>query len=126
MRCASRETSECIYEVHIKHAKEELVKQIKELRVKDYLIDQILQALSTDENVPEILERLRNGETYESIAEWLGRSTMEEFETLSPRESHHSTIETSDHEMGGITSTAFQWTSVTSDAAVLDHLFQLY
>ncbi|KAF8861070.1 hypothetical protein BDZ45DRAFT_286779 [Acephala macrosclerotiorum] len=125
-RCATRlETSECIYEIHIKHAKEELVKQIKELRVKDHLTDQILHALSTDEKVPEILERLKHGETYESIVEWLGRSPMEDLETLSPRESQHSTFETSDHEMGGV-SAASKWTTITSDTAVLDHLFQLY
>lgn len=125
-RCASRvETSECIYEVHIKHAKEELVKQIKELKAKDHLTEQILQALSTDEEVHEILERLKNGETYESIVEWLGRSPIEDLEALSPRTSHHSIFEASDHEMGGI-STAFRWTSVTADSAILDHLFQLY
>ncbi len=119
------ETSECIYEIHIKHAKEELVKQIKELRAKDHLTEQILQALSTDENVPEILERLKNGDTYESIVEWLGRSPIEDYETLSPRGSQISTFEAEDHEMGGITS-ATRWTTVTSDNAVLDHLFQLY
>ncbi|KAH8656216.1 hypothetical protein BGZ60DRAFT_385086 [Tricladium varicosporioides] len=125
-RCASRvETSECIYEVHIKHAKEELVKQINELKARDHLTEQILQALSTDERVPEILERLKNGETYEGIVEWLGRSSIEDLEALSPRTSQHSTIETSDHEMGGISS-AFKWTTVTTDSAVLDHLFQLY
>jgi len=124
-RCAARaETSECIYEIHIKHAKEELVKQIKELRAKDHLTEQILQALSTDEKVPEILERLKNGETYESIVDWLGRTPMEDFETLSPRESQHSTFEASDHEMSG--SSNFKWTSVTADSAILDHLFQLY
>ncbi|CAG8961044.1 hypothetical protein HYFRA_00002584 [Hymenoscyphus fraxineus] len=126
-RCASRvETSECVYEVHIKHAKEELVKQIKELKARDHLTDQILQALSTDEKVPEILERLKNGEEYESIVEWLGRSPIEDFETLSPRTSQHSTFEVSDdHEMGGIAN-VFRWTTVTYDSAVLDHLFQLY
>lgn len=118
--------SECVYEVHIKHAKEELVRQIKALMAKDHLTEQILQALSSDEHVPEIIERLRNGETYDSIVEWLGRSPMAEFETLSPQESQHSAFETSDHDMGGLGSPAFQWTSVTSDTAVLDHLFQLY
>jgi hypothetical protein len=103
-----------------------LVKQIKELRAKDHLTEQILQALSTDEKVTEIIERLRNGETYESIVEWLGRSPTGDFETLSPRESQHSTFEASDHEMSGVNSTNFRWTSVTSDTAVLDHLFQLY
>lgn len=125
-RCATRvETSDCIYEIHIKHAKEELVKQIKELRAKDHLTEQILQALSTDEKVPEILDRLKNGEAYESIVEWLGRSTIEDYETLSPRESQHSTFEPEDHEMSGLPATA-RWTSVVSDNAVLDHLFQLY
>jgi hypothetical protein len=111
--------------VHVKHAKEELVKQIKDLRTKDHLTEQILQALSTDEQVPEIIERLKSGETYESIVQWLGRNTVGDLETLSPRESHHSTLETSDHEMSGVNPTT-RWTSATSDTAVLDHLFQLY
>jgi hypothetical protein len=112
--------------VHIKHAKEELVKQIKELKTKDHLTEQILQALSTDEMVPEILDRLKKGETYESIVEWLGRSPMEDIETLSPRDSQHSTFEASDQEVGSVTSTSFRWTTVTSNNAILDHLFQLY
>ncbi|KAH6719558.1 hypothetical protein BKA61DRAFT_473685, partial [Leptodontidium sp. MPI-SDFR-AT-0119] len=92
-RCVTRrETSGYIYEVYIKYAKEELVKEIKELR---------------------------------SIVEWLGRALMDEFETLSPRESRHSAFEGSDHEMSGVSSTS-RWTSVTSDIVVLDYLFQLY
>lgn len=102
------------------------MKQIKDLRAKDHMTEQILQALSTDEKVPEILDRLKIGETYESIVEWLGRAPMEDFETLSPRLSQHSTFDPSDHEMSGIPSTNFKWTSVTSNTAVLDHLFQLY
>ncbi|PVH73256.1 hypothetical protein DL98DRAFT_431669 [Cadophora sp. DSE1049] len=126
-RCATRvETSECIYEIHIKHAKEELVKQIKELRAKDHMAEQILQALSTNEKVPEILERLRNGSAYDGIVEWLGHSPVADFETLSPRESHHSTYEPSDHEMGGVGASKPFWTTVTSDTSILDHLFQLY
>jgi len=126
-RCATRvETSDCIYEIHIKHAKEELVKQIKELRAKDHMTEQILQALSTNEKVPEILERLRNGETYDGIVEWLGRSPMADFETLSPRESHHSTYEPSDHEMSGVAASKPFWTNVTTETSILDHLFQLY
>jgi len=89
------------------------------------MTEQILLPLSTEEKVPEILDRLKNGETYESIVEWLRRAPVEEFETLSPREFQHSTFEASDQEMGGFNST-FQWTAVTSDTAVLDHLFQLY
>jgi len=89
------------------------------------LTEQILQALSTEEKVPEILDRLKNGDSYESIVEGLGRSPIEDLENLSPRTSQHSTFDVSDHEMGG-TSTSTNWTTVTSDTAVLDHLFQLY
>ena len=101
------------------------MKQIKELRAKDHLTEQILQALSTDEKVPEILERLKNGEAYESIVEWLGRFPVEDYETLSPKGSQISTFEPEDHDMAGVVSTN-KWTTVTSDPAVLDHLFQLY
>jgi Fungal specific transcription factor domain len=90
------------------------------------MTEQILQALSTDEKVPEILDRLKNGETYESIVEWLGRAPMDDFETLSPRLSQHSTFDASDHEMGGVSSSNVKWTTVTSNTVVLDHLFQLY
>lgn len=125
-RCATQvETSECIYEIQIKHAKEELIKQIKELRAKDHLTEQILQALSTNEKVPNILEKLKNREAYEDIIEWLGHSPIEDYETLSPRESQHSTFEAEYHEMGGVPATS-GWTSVVSNTTILDHLFQLY
>lgn len=126
-RCASRvESSECIYKVHVKHAKEDLVKQIKELERRDNLNEQILQALSTDERLPEILQRLRNGETYESIGDWLDRSTpFEGPDNSPPGILQHSALEPSDSDMGGM-SVPFRWTSVTSDSTILDHLFQLY
>lgn len=104
----------------MKHAKEELVKTIKDLRAKEHLSEQILQALSTDEKVPDILARLKKEETYEEIVEWLGRSPLDAF---SPTESRSLV----DDEMSGITPTdAHRWTSVTSDEAVLHHLLQLY
>ncbi|XMA13649.1 hypothetical protein WAI453_006440 [Rhynchosporium graminicola] len=124
-RCATRvETSACTYEVHIKHTKGELVKQINELRAKDRMTEQILQALSTNEKVPEILKRLSNGEAYSSIVEWLGRSPLVDLEPFSSKESRKSTYAASDHEMGGI-GVPF-WTKVTTDTSILDHLFQLY
>jgi hypothetical protein len=90
-------TSLCVCEIHIKHAKEDLVEHIKELRAR---------------------------QTYDSIVELLGRAPLEEHDICSLRESQDSKFEASDHEMGGISS-MFCWTSVTSDLAVLDHLFQL-
>ncbi|RFU26362.1 hypothetical protein B7463_g9968, partial [Scytalidium lignicola] len=127
-RCASRgESSECVYEVHIKHAKEELIRQIKELKAKELSMEQIFHALSADDKVPDIIERLRQGETYEGIAEWLGRNPREIDEGGSPASSLLPfERDSSDHDMVGVTLTEFTWTSVISDTSVLDHLFQLY
>jgi hypothetical protein len=112
--------------VHIKHAKEELVKQIKEFKAKDHLTERILTALiEENDKVPEIIERLQNRERYETIVEWLGHSPIEDLDGLSPRTSHHSTFEVSDHEMGGM-SLSTKWSSVKCDEAVFNHLFQLY
>jgi hypothetical protein len=129
------ETSQCIYEIHVKHAKEELIKQIKDLKSKDHLTEQIFSALSSDDQVPEILQRLRNGETYQAIVEWLGRAPLDDFDATSPRTSVHSNsaMEGSDQEMMG-TKTAdnsknrhiIHWTTVTDNEVIADHLFQLF
>jgi hypothetical protein len=111
--------------VHIKHAKEELVKEIKDLREEKHIMERIFEALSNDEKVPEVLERLQKSEPYESIVEWLGRSPLQDFEAFSPRD-HNSTFGGSDHNMDGVSSTASRWTNVTSNEAVLSHLLQLY
>ena len=120
-RCEARvETSECIYKIHIKHAKEELVKQIEQLRAKEHVTERILQALSANEKVSEILERLQSGETYDSIVELLAQSPVVEFEIPSPKEFRYSTHEPPHHEMGGDGASKRFWTIVTSDTAILD------
>lgn len=119
------EDNECIYEIHIKHAKEELVKQIKHLQMKNFLAHQIFQSLSTDVKVPEILDMLKNGDSHESIVKSIGRAVVVDLAELSPLTSHASVV-ASDHEMADIDSQLPRWTSVTADKAVLDHLFQLY
>ena len=125
-RCATRaQIPLCIREARIKHAKEELVEQIKELKAKYHLSEQILGALSTDEQVPKILQRLKDGETYKSIGEWLSRASIHKYNAPSPTKSQHSYFNASDREIENI-STNFRWTAVTSDTTVLDHLFQLY
>lgn len=102
------------------------MKQIRDLRTKDQLMEQILTALSSNEQVPEILERLRSGATYSSIVEWLRGAPIEEYDTLSPRESHQSAFAASDQEMGGVAGSYFRWSYVTTNSDVCDHLFQLY
>lgn len=130
------ESAACRYEIHVKHAKEQLVKQIKELRSKDQLSEAILTALSTDEQVPEILQRLRKGETYDSIVEWLERAPTSPDGTITSREATvDSHRDTSDQEAGRHAFTnrpspshtsQSPWTSLTNTNAILDHLFQLY
>jgi hypothetical protein len=124
-RCSSRaEPSGCVYGIHTKHAKEDLVKQTKQWRAEAHLTEQILRALSTDERVTEILHKLRNGEAYETIVGWLGRSTIEGYETMPSRATQHSIYGPGDQGTCALPVTS--WTSVLSDNVVLDHLFQLY
>ncbi|XMA13676.1 hypothetical protein WAI453_006467 [Rhynchosporium graminicola] len=88
-RCITRlKISECVYEIHIKIAKVELVKQIKALQAKNNVVERILKALTHDEKESQILKRLKTGDTYDSIVEWLGHSSAVDFETLSSQKSY--------------------------------------
>ncbi|TAQ83428.1 hypothetical protein B7494_g8248 [Chlorociboria aeruginascens] len=125
-RCALRpDAPDCIYILHSKHAKEELIKEAEELKAKYGLAKSILEALRNDEMVPEILERLKRGDKYEDIIERVGRTPDDDYETMSPSESQHSPFEASDQEGGGAGS-AVSWTTVDPRQPVIDHLFQLY
>ncbi|OBT93674.1 hypothetical protein VE01_08019 [Pseudogymnoascus verrucosus] len=127
LRCTTRaETSPCVYEVHIKHAKEELMKQIRELRTKNRLSERIFRTLQSSEKAPDILRALSNGESIESIAESLGRPGTEEQEGVSPIGSPSSAVGGSEYELDAQVMSGFSWTTVTHDSATFDHLFQLY
>lgn len=118
------ETSQCVYEIHLRDAKEELIKYINELKEKDRLTGRILDALSSDETVSEILYQLQNGYPYKDIVEWLDQSLPEDSDMPPSR----STVEDHDHEMGGLGSTSSLWlpTTTVPDPAIIDYLFQLY
>ncbi|OBT66212.1 hypothetical protein VE03_04312 [Pseudogymnoascus sp. 23342-1-I1] len=127
LRCTTRpETSPCVYEVHLKHAKEELMKQIRELRAKNRLSERIFKTLQLGEKTPDILRALSNGDSIESIAESLGRPATEEQDGFSPVGSPSSFLGGSEYELGAQIMSGFSWTTVTSESATLDHLFQLY
>ncbi|KAG0645146.1 Nitrogen assimilation transcription factor nirA [Hyphodiscus hymeniophilus] len=68
---------------------------------------------------------LRKSEPYESIVEWLGRSPIQDIETVPPRD-HHSAFEGSDHKMDSVSSRLSRWTTVKSNHATLNHLLRLY
>ncbi|KAL3418448.1 Nitrogen assimilation transcription factor nit-4-like protein 2 [Phlyctema vagabunda] len=129
-RCTSRaDTSECVYELHNKHAKADLVRQIKDVKAKEQMKEQILHAISSsdDEQLAGIIRRLREGDAYQNILLWLGKALVIEDEIPLPKGSQHSTnMGALDRKIKRTKPTQFQWTYVTSNTAVVDHLFQLY
>ncbi|KFZ22977.1 hypothetical protein V502_02544, partial [Pseudogymnoascus sp. VKM F-4520 (FW-2644)] len=126
-RCTTRaETTPCAYEVHIKHAKEELMKQIHELHAKNKLNERVIKALQSGDKAPDILRALSSGDSLESIVESLGRQPVEEQDNVSPKGSPTSIVGGSEHEPRTQILSGFAWTIVTHEPTVLDHLFQLY
>ncbi|KFY05406.1 hypothetical protein O988_00017 [Pseudogymnoascus sp. VKM F-3808] len=126
-RCTTRtDTLPCVYEAHTKHAKEELVKQIRELRAKNRLSERIFKTLQNSKKAPDILRALNNGESIEGIAQNLDRPHMEEQDGFSPVGSPPSVVGGSGYEPGTQIMPGSSWTTVTHDSTALDHLFQLY
>lgn len=102
------------------------MKQIHDLRAKNRLSERVFNVLRSSERAPDILRALNNGESVESIAESLGRTSIEEQDGFSPIGSPSSVIAGSEYELATRKLTGFSWTTVTHDSATLDHLFQLY
>lgn len=113
-----------MYEVHVKHAKEQLVREIQDFRAKEKLVTIFLKALQSKDQTPNLLRALRSGEAMESIVERLAGAQPGKMENgASPATSHisaYATSEAKDH--------YFQhfWTGVTNDSSVVEHLFRLY
>lgn len=99
---------------------------MKDLKAKGQLTDQILGALTVEEQVVGVVQRLKNDETYDSIVSWLGQNSISEHDNSSNNDAQPSPIEFFDQEMMTGISSGFQWTRVTGDSSVFDHLFQLY
>lgn len=134
-RCVSRGLDDsCKYEVHVKTAKETMVREIRDLQAKNNWVEQILRAISADGNGPEIIQRLKDGESYQSVAERLGRPPFADLPDLSPTSQRQLTDLLMDYDKdatgdrdseSGIRHDG-EWTSVTSDHGFIDHLFSLY
>ena len=134
-RCASRSLEDsCKYEVHVKTAKEKMIREIKDLQRKNNWVEQILRAITTDDNGPQIMECLKNGDSYRSVAERLARAPFPDVDDLSPMSQRQLTDVLKDYEMdiagdrdseSGIRHDG-EWTGVTGDHGFVDHLFSLY
>jgi hypothetical protein len=91
----------CNYKVNIKHAKEELLKQIHKLSAKDKLTNFILDTLlPNNQMASSVLRALRNGDSHERIVEWMGLVSVNEQRALPPIDASHSN-KGSSHEDGG-------------------------
>ncbi|KAL0261767.1 hypothetical protein SLS55_003198 [Diplodia seriata] len=86
---------QCHYEVHVKTAKEEMVRRIKSLehqnaelqgsvKERDGQIEAILEALRTGERGSEVIARLRAGQSHRELVGWLGGPLVGDVDRLSP------------------------------------------
>ncbi|KAB2580558.1 Conidial development protein fluffy [Lasiodiplodia theobromae] len=95
-RCRTREMGDqCHYEVHVKTAKEEMVRRIKSLeqqnaellgsvKERDDQIEAIFEALRADERGSEVIARLRAGQSYQEFVAWLGGPSVGDDGRSSP------------------------------------------
>ncbi|KAI9704773.1 MAG: hypothetical protein M1836_006553 [Candelina mexicana] len=135
-RCTSRDQGEsCVYELHVKTAKEQMVREIKDLKEKNTWIEQILAVLVSNGHGSEVIQRLRNGESYRAIAQSLGAET--ENMSLSPTAEQNLSEALMDYDLDSAGSAGDRdsesglihgrdWTRVTSNESLVDHLVALY
>ena len=134
LRCRGRgQSDECHYEMHTKMQKEDMIREIRDLREKNNWVERILRAIRTDDHGPEIIRRLRSGQSYETISQSMNRPPFADFPQLSPNSQVQLTKAIAEYELdlqgernGGNLLPGSQWTDITSDAELIDHLMALY
>ncbi|KAK8255880.1 hypothetical protein IWZ00DRAFT_142343 [Phyllosticta capitalensis] len=145
-RCVARDMKDqCRYEMHVKQVKEDMVRKIKSLeqqnadfqgsmREKEVQIEAIFDALRNNERGPEALDRLRSGQSCEEIASWLGAfplrdggsSPGSEAKMSDIVENYESSMRLDSPCLPSFGGSVVQWTSVTSDPRLLQHLASLF
>lgn len=114
---------------------EHLEEEKDELGEKNEWIEQIMCSLKNDGQDNDIINRLKRGESHKRIAEWLGRPLVGggggggegSAQALSPTTERNISvaIEHYHRELVDNQDPRF-WTSVTKDAALIEHLINLY
>ena len=113
-RCETRaKARECTYETHLKHAKEDLVKQIKELRASNTISQSILHALLLGTKAAEVLEMLGKGDSLDTNAKILGNNVPTEVTSCLSASLTPSPADSDGHSPQS--SVMYAWTSVTRD-----------
>lgn len=137
-----RAPDSCLYEIHAKTAKEQLIREIQRLQrksesleeEKDSLwernswIEQIMRSLKDDGQELEIISRLKRGESHRAIAEWLGRPLVgSPTQAVSPTTEHgvSQAIEQYHRNLVDNRDPRF-WTNVSTQAELIEHLIKLY
>lgn len=122
--------------MHVNTAKEEMVREIKDLREKNNWVERILSALRSDEEGKDIIDRLRSGESYQSIAGRLEKGTIADIvkgSSIAERQLSEAFMDfqmnsASDGTLGAhlYLEDGVRWTNVTTDDTLIDHLLALY
>lgn len=117
-------------------AKEEMVREIADLREKNDWVERILRALRSDEAGKDIIDRLRRGESYQSIAGKLRQGSLADILDESPTAERQLSEAFMDFEMNAASDGSLgadlyledgnRWTNVTTDDTLVDHLLALY
>ncbi|KAK8185609.1 hypothetical protein BC567DRAFT_268609 [Phyllosticta citribraziliensis] len=146
-RCIARDMkNQCRYEMHVKQVKEDMVRKIKSLEQqnanlqgsmneREDQIEAIFDALKTSDRGPEALIRLRAGQSCEEMASWLGACSVRDVGRASPGsetrmsdivENYESSMRLNSPCQPSYSGSILQWTSVTSDPGLLQHLTSLF
>ncbi|KAK7522488.1 hypothetical protein IWZ03DRAFT_120028 [Phyllosticta citriasiana] len=146
-RCIARDMKDqCRYEMHVKQVKEDMVRKIKSLeqqnaklqgsiKERENQVEAIFDALRTSDRGPEALIRLRAGQSCEEIAAWLGAFSLRDVGRASLGsetkmsdivENYESSMRLNSPCQPSHSGSILQWTSVTSDPGLLQHLTSLF
>ncbi|KAL8718910.1 MAG: hypothetical protein Q9225_004013 [Loekoesia sp. 1 TL-2023] len=141
-RCANRQQSRsCVYEMHSKAAKDQMMAEIERLRTenqhlvqrhlvlgeKNDLLESVVQSLRDDHQSKEIMHYLKRGENLRSIAERLGRPSIADLRSISPESERQLNTSIEQYRQRWIDSQdPCFWTNVTSDPVLVEHLMTLY
>ncbi|OJD37507.1 transcription factor cys6 [Diplodia corticola] len=144
-RCRMREVGDqCHYEVHVKTAKEEMVRRIKSLeqqnadlqgsvKERNRQIGAIIEAMRTDERGAEAIARLRAGQPFQELVAWLRGSPVRDIDRFSPASDTSGTDAAQDYDETARTHVSSQspdgdprsrWTF--ANVQLTDHLIALF
>ncbi|KAI4185575.1 MAG: hypothetical protein LQ346_005870 [Caloplaca aetnensis] len=122
-RCIHRGApNACLYEMHSKAAKDQMLGEINRLRIenqhlvqqnsalgeKNDMLESVIRSLKNDRQSHEIIRRLKRGDDHQSIAEWLGRPLVPNLGDISPESERQFNI------------------SIHRDGVLVEHLVTLY